>query len=358
MGDYTLPDNFENKQQAIEAFEKNVYGAYPKEALIPEIEVLEEGSAFEGLATRKQVRLSYAQSGAELHLQLLMYTPVQPPEVAQVDGEEKGYPVVVMYNLEGNHTIINDEDVVPSTVYEKRLPGVVKKFFEKQRGKKIAKEHVPIEQLLKEGFAVATLYYGDVDPDYDDGFKNGMHALYREYTDREDYPGSMSAWAWGLSRVADYLETEAHFDKERIGLFGFSRLGKAALWAAANDERFKVVISDSSGLGGAGLARRNFGETVHLITYRFPHWFTGQYAEYAGREQELPVDQHQLLGLIAPRSVLISVATHDAWSDPRGEVEAVEASESESVHSVVHDGKHAVTEEEWADYLVFLKNQL
>jgi hypothetical protein len=234
--------------------------------------------------------------------------------------------------------------------------------------------------ILARGYALATVYYGDLEPDFPQGWQTGIRAALSPNGATTQFQpddwGAIGAWAWGLSRALDYLEQDPAMDAKRVAVMGHSRLGKTALWAGAQDERFAIVISNNSGEGGASLVRRRFGENIAHSVRMEPYWYCERYREYANREAALPVDAHLLIALIAPRPVYVASATKDLWADPRGEFLA--AKHAEPVYQLfgraglgiqdfpapdqpagdhigyhLRTGEHDVTAYDWQQYLNF-----
>lgn len=184
----------------------------------------------------------------------------------------------------------------------------------------IENQFFPVEQIVSRGYAAAIFDVEDVAPDDKNRFTQGiLDKLYPEQLSMPDGMRALSAWAWGAMRVMDYLETDRTIDAQRAGVVGHSRGGKAALWCGANDTRWAITVSNESGCGGAALSRRKFGETVERITASFPFWFNDNFKQFKGKEEELPLDQHQLIAGIAPRAVYVGSAMEDRWADPKGE---------------------------------------
>lgn len=299
------------RPEILELFRKNMYGYSPESPGSISFRVLssEEG-ALGGTATRRQVRV-YFDSDTTVSMDILMYLPVNRPQPV---------PVFVGLNFYGNQTISEDPAIIITDqwVPENDDFGVVdNRATEASRGVRVSRW--PVERILARGYGVATAYCGDIDPDFDDGFRNGVHGLFDNRARNESSWGTIAAWAWGLQRVMDYLETDDDVDRSKVAVLGHSRLGKAALWAGAQDPRFAMVISNDSGEGGAALSRNEKGESIADITTTFPHWFCAKYSEYAGKVQSLPIDQHMLLSLVAPRLLYVASASEDAWADPEGE---------------------------------------
>ena len=296
------------RPELLRLFETQIYGKAPVRSKDLHFRLLnEDREALGGLATRKEVAV-YLTKDEKHYLTVLMYLP----------NRRKGtVPMFFGINFKGNHAIHPDEGITfPSE--ERMIAYGRKRMF--PRGS--AASRWPVEMLMEHGYGLATFYRGDIDPDFDDGFQNGVHPLYYkkgQTRPAEDEWGTLAAWAWGMSCAMDYFETDKDIDAKRIAIFGHSRLGKTTLWAGAMDPRFALVISNDSGCGGAALSRSKFGETVRAVNCQFAHWFCRNFWQYNDKEDTLPVDQHELIALMAPRPVYIASAEEDRWADPKGE---------------------------------------
>jgi hypothetical protein len=386
--EYTLPDPLvisggtkltdaktwraERRGEILELFRTHVYGrppvGRPKNMTFKIFDM--DRKALVGLATRKQVTVNFTGKEDDPEMDILIYLP---------NAGKKPVPVFVLLNFGGNHTVHPDPAIKLSRSWMRSGNGVVEsRATEQSRGR--SRSRFPVEEILRRGYGLATIYYGDIDPDFHDGFKNGVHPVFDKLYDGgrpSDAWGSICAWAWGLSRAVDYFETDRDVDHRRVAVLGHSRLGKTALWAGAHDERFAIVISNNSGCGGAALSRRRFGEPVGRINNSFPHWFCENFKKYNGKEDELPVDQHMLIALIAPRPVYVTSANEDLWADPRGEflackhadpvyrllgVDGLGAAEMPGLDQPVQKGAigyhvrsggHALTEYDWQRFMDF-----
>lgn len=387
--DYELPDPlvFEDgsavagqgdwpkrRAEILALFEEHVYGRTPVGR--PEgmrFELRQRIDPFlDGKAVLEEVRIRFTDNDEDPRIDLLVVKPKLP------EGEKAR--TFLTLNFAGNHTLHPATEIsLPESWMrsraEDRRDGLVvdDRATEKGRGARVSRW--PVEKIIDAGLAVASIYYGDIEPDFDGGFDQSVRSLFDPPAD--DEWGAIGAWAWGLSRAMDYLETDPQIDAARVGVFGHSRLGKTSLWAGAQDERFALVISNNSGCGGAALSRRAFGETVGRINTAFPHWFCRNFRDYNENESALPVDQHQLLALIAPRMVHVGSAEEDRWADPRGEflsayhaepvwrlhgLGGLGVSEMPGIHEPVGDrvrfhlraGPHKVIDYDWEQYIAAL----
>ena len=297
---YTLPDALvmnnglkvtsasswqeKRRPEILELFRKNVHGRAPigrPAGMTFELGTVDR-EALAGKATRKDLVVSFTDESSGTRMDIRVYTP-----------NSATWPVPCFLYL---GRPMPGGSPVPSRLAE-ALP-----------------------EILSRGYALAIIDRESVDPDEYDEFKNGVHGVFDPPGERPgDAWGTISAWAWGLSRALDYLETDKDVNAKRVAVMGVSRAGKTALWAGAQDERFAMTISVCSGCTGAALSRRRFGEPVGAINARFPHWFCKNYRNFDWNEHALPVDQHMLLSLIAPRLLYVSSADEDLWADPRGE---------------------------------------
>ena len=293
-------------------FESQVYGKTPSELCDVDIQKILETDVFGGKATMKEIRMTFSKNNTTLRMDILLFLPKADTKV----------PLFVGLNFFGNHSIDNHPDIsLPASWLRNSESFHITENTATEASRGTRKERWPVEKIIDRGYGLATIYCGDIDPDKDD-FTDGVHALFYkngQSKPAEDEWGTIAGWAWGLSRAMDYFETDRDIDASKIALMGHSRLGKASLWAGATDQRFAIVISNDSGCGGAALSRRRFGETVGRINTAFPHWFCDNFNAYNNNEDALPVDQHMLLALIAPRPLYVASAEDDQWADPKGE---------------------------------------
>ncbi|MEI2724379.1 MAG: prolyl oligopeptidase family serine peptidase [Verrucomicrobiota bacterium] len=340
------------RPEILDLFRTHVYGHMPAgrpDTLKFEVVEFARG-VMDGTATRKQVKIAYRGPGGEGAINLVLFVP---------ELRRPAPCFLLICNREA--TNIDHSRAIKSAFW-------------------------PAEQIVARGYAAAAFLNADVDPDRHDGFTNGVHGIFDPPGVKRppDAWGTIAAWAWGASRVMDYLETDRDIDARRVAVIGHSRGGKTALWAGAEDERFAFVISNDSGCGGAALARRRTpkAETIKIINRNFPHWFCENYKQYGDNEDALPVDQHMLAALIAPRLLCIGSASEDLWADPEGEyICGVEASrvyellgkqglkadrwpppesprDEGSIGYHLHTGKHDLTEYDWKCYLDFADRHL
>jgi PelA/Pel-15E family pectate lyase len=323
---YTLPPVLQDRQsrpvrtkeewqawrpELLKQFAEKMYGVTPfgRPEAMKFVVREEKRDARGGRATRLRVGVLFEGTESGRKMELLVYLPNDVTAKA---------PVFLGLNFDGNYTIVTDPDLPVPTHYanglfDNKLPD----HRPTEAGRGLHAYMWSLDVLLESGCGLATAACGEIEPDAPGRWQEGVRGLGKE-PGPGDW-GAIGAWAWGLSRAMDYLVTNDRVDPDKVAVMGFSRLGKAAMWAGAQDERFAAVISNASGAGGIALSKRIFGERVQELVTRFPHWFCGNFAAYAGKEETLPFDQHQLAALIAPRPLLATSGTEDLWSDPTGE---------------------------------------
>jgi len=388
VGTYTLPDPLKlndgkpvrdaktwyakRRPEIVEMFETQQYGRAPGRPADESFEVFDKGTpALNGKAIRKQVTIYLSKDKTWPKIDLLIYLPA---------AAKKPVPMFLSINFGAVSNAVDDPGIKPSEVWDPKTNTKIPA----QKGRGFGRMNV--EPLLDAGIGIATFYYGDVDPDYLNGFSNGIRARYLKpgQTQRAaDDWGSIAAWAWGMSRVEDYFETDKSIDAKRVAIHGVSRLGKTVMWAGAHDQRFAAVIASCSGEGGAALSSRDYGETIAHLTAptRYPYQFAENYAKWAGFPDKAPMDAHMLIALIAPRPVLLQTGSTDNWSDPKGEFLAAvaagpvykllgkdgldtdvwPAAKQPILHDIayyMHDGGHGMVPSDWDIYVEFLKMHL
>lgn len=357
------------KPELKKLFQHYMYGFLPPAAEIKATVEREDANAMNGKATLREVTISFGPPETpKIHLLLVI-----PNAKKNNDGPA---PCFVGMNFCGNHCLLDDPKIrIPTGWMYDRYPGVQKnRATEAGRGKQI--DVWALEQSIDRGYAVATFYNGDIDPD---------HAGERDHVQKHirlgDKPspsdwGTIAAWAWGIHRAVDYLVGVKEIDARRIAVVGHSRLGKTALLAAAFDDRIALAIPHQAGCGGTAPSRGKVGESVKQINDRFPHWFNGNFKQFNGRPEKLPFDQHCLVALCAPRPVLFTNAVEDQWANPNGQFDVLKAADpvyrlhdaggldakkmpelnqlvSSTLGYYIRPGQHSMTKSDWKVFLDF-----
>jgi hypothetical protein len=340
-------------------FFDEVYGHLPAPVAPRVLEHrLVDEAAWGGVGRIEEYRLEV--SGFETHLVIAMPSSADRP-----------LPVVVLQMFCGNRAALGGrEDVAPPiSPYAPNCDG----SWQAVPVRMIFGEFImapPLETILARGYAVALIYPGDIVPDHAEGAAERLATL-----SPAQESGAIIAWAWIYSRVVDVIDGDERFDFDRIAVWGHSRNGKSALLAGALDPRIDLVIAHQAGTGGTTLNRSHAGESIAQITESYPHWFNERYAAYAGREDAMPLDQHQLIALMAPRPLLIGAAWRDQWSDPQGSFAAAlganpvyalygsdglrqpgldEFDPGADIALFMRPGLHGVTGQDWENFLAFL----
>lgn len=327
---YTLPDPLvmqngekvmdpatwynKRRKEILSLFETEQFGKIPDRKNIS-FNVFEEGTPVkDDKAIRKQVTIYFTGDTSGYKADLLIYLPantIKPP------------PLLLMLGFVPNCMTVDD-------------PGIKRGMMWGREGKRIPAPEgrsfgsFDVDLFLSNGIGVATIYYGDIEPDFPQGIKYGIRGHYlkadQEYPAPDEW-GAISAWSWGLSCVMDYLVTDKQINSKQVVLYGVSRLGKTVLWTGARDDRFGMVIASCSGEGGAAISRRQYGETIkHMIdSTRFLYQFCTNRVKYGDDPNTCPVDAHMLVSLMAPRPLLLQTGDTDHWSDPKGEFVAAVA---------------------------------
>lgn len=387
VGSYILPDPLllsngqkvrnaemwykQRRPQILALFEQFQYGHTPEDYADVSFNIFEKGTpAFDGTAIRKQITISFSSDENGPEMDLLIYIPI---------NATKPVPVLFTLGFLPNSSRVDDQEIKRGKMWNRQQERVLA-----PENSEFGDFNAQLQMLLSHGVGVAMVYYGDIEPDFKEGIqKNGVRNLYLKPGQTKPAPeewGAISAWAWGLSRAMDYIETDEDINSNQVALMGVSRLGKTVLWAAARDQRFSMVISCCSGAGGAAISRRNYGETIAHLTAdsRYPYQFAANLGMFSDYIDHLPVDSNLLLSLIAPRPVLLQTGDQDYWLDPKGEFLAAVAAEPvyqllgkqglgtdqlppveqpilNTIGYYMHRGGHGPLISDWDIYLEFLK---
>ncbi len=337
------------RQEMLELYEECMYGPMPTEGFTTSFEVMEEGSAFGGKAIRRQVKITVSTEKGSSDSMMLIYMP----------ANKDSFGIFVGENFSGNLSVSADPEILPSTNYR----------LETERGADAISW--PIEEILDRGYAVATAYYGDFAEDSDQTYQKQL----LQYLDEEDMT-AFTAWAFGISRMVDYIAQIPEIDMRKIASVGHSRLARVSLWAGVHDERIQLV---SASCGGGSMRSPVFGKIVTNGTSN--HWFNNTYFTYEGRDVEMPVDMNLLFACVADRHLYISMGTDDLAADPLSMVDMLQDAKrvwrdiygkkviedayyydmpvgemiaSESVGLHIHNGGHYMIADDWNFYMDYM----
>jgi hypothetical protein len=361
----------ERRPELKRLFQHYMYGYAPPAPKHVEYKVERvDPKALGGKATLKEITILLAGAdGPKVHLLLVVPNKRTGPA-----------PVFVGVNFCGNHAVLDDPRMHLSTAW--MYPG--RKGIKDNRATEAARgteaDTWAIEQTIDRGYAVATFYSGDIDPDRAEVREGAQNFFGPKERGEHDW-GTIMAWAWGVQRVIDYLVTDGDVDAQRNIVVGHSRLGKTALLAGAMDERIAIVIPHQAGMGGSAPNRGTVGESVKRINTSFPHWFNGAYKRFNDQPEKLPFDQNALVALCAPRPVLFSNAVEDTWANPEGQFQVLLAADpvyrflgvqgiavkkappvgqliDSRLGYFVRAGKHSMTREDWRVFVDYAQRQL
>ena len=272
------------RPEVLKLFEDNIYGQMPKSYSDIRYSIINENAAaMNGKARLKQIVIEVFNNNKSVKINLVLFVP---------NKARKPVPAFLLMNNRG-------KEITDPT-------------------RAIKSDFWPAEMLIDSGYAIAAFQVSDLAPDNKETFVNGVLQLYPGQLTADNGMRAIGAWAWGASRVMDYFEKDADINAKKVAIVGHSRGGKASLWAAAEDQRFAICVTNCSGNTGAALARRQFGERISRINTSFPYWFNTNYKKFNDNEGSLPVDQHMLIALVAPRPVYATNASKDLWADPTG----------------------------------------
>jgi hypothetical protein len=353
-------------------FQHYMYGSIPPAPAQLQIRVLEQYGFLEGKATLKLIVLETGPAPAP-RIDLMLIVP---------KGRQSPSPVFLAMNFCGNQALTDDPRV---PLPRRWVPGSCKNCTnntatEASRGSQSA--DWPLAEIVGRGYALAAFYSGDIDSDRAD-VSDGLYKFLAGEDSSKNIPanrGTLAAWAWGFQRCVDYLTRDNDIDAKRIAAVGHSRNGKAALLAAAFDERIAIAFPHQAGCGGSAPSRGRIGESVKAINEHFPHWFNGAFKEFNAAPDRLPFDQNCLVALCAPRAVLFSAAQEDQWANPAGQFDVLWAAEGvyrlldapglateqmpplrrlvgDRLGYYIREGKHSMTADDWRIFMDFADRQ-